>query len=894
MRYGLASAMARARESQSSGRRADFWRGTVLGGVIFLTLFACEQSPEAVVRPDAMDSSGPFTPHAGTGGGVPASMAGAGAPQGATQAPGMTDKALEDGRPLWAQLCTSCHGDFALGSTVSSGNANGDFRLDVSAAIQRHGAGLEDYIDAAMPMGAPERCDSACATTLGAYLRALATSGDVECSSGAGPAAGTRQVVLLTSREYQNALEDLLDVPTDFGKRVENNDGRKGGFVDMSAQLVSDTLLDTYQRNAEAVAKWAIANERPFACTDSALCAKRFVNEFLFEAFRGNVSDEQKAAYEALFAQYPTEGLELALKAALSSPLFLYRVEMGVDVESAYAAGHYNPAVSSSQGLGVEPSASLPSTGFAAGSSGSSSRNEWLLDMNGRIRFAFAQPLTDPAVVEIAARGTNHGATWPELTLYVNGNPAGKRRVDSATLRAYRFDVTGVQGQAMLELSFDNDSGESPYGPGQDVNVYVSEARLYNADVLATAASSNTAQPTVKGSGGLLDGATPDAFVLTPLELASTLAFRLTGSTPDRELLEAARDGRIATRQDLRAQVTRLIDSAGGREHMAEFVTRWFRLDEIDKVSRPDVPELTAEVKAAMLEEVRTHFLHVFYDDEVPYSEFFGGDYTFLNRTLAEFYGIGGGFDDSFRKTLVTGRGGPLASGAFMTVNAHAERTAPILRAVRARQTALCHYIDPPNSPIAGDDIDAQRAAAQEKVTAAEQAAGVLSSRDFYFLYTDGIDACAGCHAQIINPMFGMEDFDNVGRLRPSAGGNHVTELVRGMSTDVSTEGTLYGVASTSDPETITYAGAKDLSNKLASTEAINVCLARKAFRFVTGGAYVESDLDGSHKEMLTPEQRGQYACVADTMLQAFDRDGQSPRAMFIELATDNMLLFRR
>jgi hypothetical protein len=382
--------------------------------------------------------------------------------------------------------------------------------------------------------------------------------------------------------------------------------------------------------------------------------------------------------------------------------------------------------------------------------------------------------------------------------------------------------------------------------------------------------------------------------VLTPFEFASTLAFRLTGAPPDRALLEAARSGRLATRADVRAQVERLIDSARGRAHMGEFVTRWFRLDGIDQVSRPDVPELTAEVKAAMLEEVKQHFLHVFYDDSVPYSEFFGGDYTFLNRTLAEFYGIPGNFDDSFRKTQVQGRGGPIASGAFMTVNAHAERTAPILRAVRSRETALCHYIDPPNSPIAGDDIDAQRNAAQERVTKKEEEAGALSSRDFYFLYTDGIDACAGCHARIINPHFGLEDFDNVGRLRPSAGPNAVFETINGLDMPVSIEGTLYGVASTSDPTVIHYAGAKDLSNKIADTEAVNDCLARKAFRFLTGTTYVDRDTDAAYRETIPPEQRGAYSCVAQKMLQAFKANRQSPRAMFIELATDTMLLFRR
>ena len=367
----------------------------------------------------------------------------------------------------------------------------------------------------------------------------------------------------------------------------------------------------------------------------------------------------------------------------------------------------------------------------------------------------------------------------------------------------------------------------------------------------------------------------------------------LTGSTPDQPLLAAARDGRLATRRQIRAQVDRLLDGARGRARVGEFVVEWFGLDALADVTRPDVPELTDEVRAAMLTEVKEHFAHVFYDEAVPFSELFDADYTFLDRTLADFYGVSGDFGEAFEKTPVERRGGPLASGAFMTVNAHAERTAPILRAVRAREAALCHHIDAPNSPMAGADIDAQRAAAQMRVAEREQD-DLLSSREFYFLYTDGIDACAGCHERIINPMFGMEDFDNVGRLRPLAGSSTVLETLRGRQVPVSIEGTLYGVSSTSDEATIRYAGAKDLSNRIAHTEAVAACLVRRSFRFLTGLTFVDRDLDLAQRESLTAEQRRTYRCVASRMREAFDRNNDSPRALFAQLATDSLLLLRR
>ena len=812
--------------------------------------------------------------------------------------PGSVDGTAQE---LWGQLCAGCHGTFGLGSTLSSGDDNGDFRLDAVAALEMHGDGLEAYIEETMPFAAAERCVGSCAETLGSYLRGIQPPPPVVCTGDEPPPVGHREVKLLTSGEYQRSLEDLLGVPTDVGARVATHDGRRGGFVDMAGKPVSSTLLDTYVRNAADVAGWAVANERPFACGDATSCGNRFVDEFLFALFRGPISRDQADAYRALITD--TGDLGLALEAALTSPYFLYRLEAGVALAEARGAGMYDPGATSpgGSGGGGDPVPAGTAVGIAGpdqflpGSQGRREGAEWGLFENGTVRVAFEVDLPDAAVLEVEARGTNHGSLWPELSVRAQGRDFGTRRVDAAEARLYRFSLPGLSGRPQLELVFANDSGTPPYGPGQDANLFFRVVRLYTGGSASAPEPEPEPDPGADPSGpSVLDAAPEGTGVLTPFELASTLAFRLTGTTPAATLLEAARRGALATRAQIRAQVERLIDSPRGRERMADFVTAWFRLEDLADVARPDVPELTDAVKAAMLEEVRQHFLHVFYDESAPWAEFFGGNTTFLDRTLADYYGIDGAFDESFREVEVEGRGGPLASGAFMTLNAHVDRTAPILRAVRARETALCHHIDPPNSPLAGNDIDAQRAAAQERVTAREAEAGVLSSREFYFLYTDGIQACAGCHERIINPMFGMEDFDHVGRLRPAAGPGMVTETVRGMTTEVSLEGTLHGVASTSDEASIAYAGAKDFSNQIADTEATRACLARRSFRFLTGATYVDRDLDASFAETLGPDDRVAYSCAAERSLEAFRASGDSPRAMFVELATDSLLLFRR
>ena len=638
------------------------------------------------------------------------------------------------GLAYWAAQCMGCHGTFLDGSALSTGDTNGNFRLDADSAVTRYGDRLAMFIDDEMPRSAPSACRGPCAEQTAAYVRSRRQPVvGLNCPPPSEPAYGVRELKLLTSLEYQRSLEDLLGVDSNLGTTVANNDATRGGFVNNRGRSVNSATLETYMANAESVATWAVAHGRPFDCRGGAACAARFVDEFLFRAFRGPVSAEQRALFTGLFETYPADGLRLALEAALSSPIFLYRVEAGVDLQTAIDRGYHAGA-----------------------------------------------------------------------------------------------------------------------------------------------------------------GVAADAFVLSPFEFASALSFMLTGSTPDGPLLEAAQAGRLTTPVEVRQQVERLIDSARGRQHMGDFVTQWFGLDDVKSASRPDVADFTPAVKEAMVQEVREHFAHVFYDENVPFSEFFGGNYTFLNRTLADFYGIPGNFGDAFVRTEVVGRGGPIASGAFMAANAHVERTAPILRAVHTRQAALCHYIDPPNSPIAGENIDQERAAAQMRVAARERQEGGLSSRDFYFLYTDGIAACAGCHERTINPMFGMEDFDHVGRLRPAAGVGTVTETVGGLDWPVSLEGTLFGVDSVSDPTTITYAGAKDLSNKIARTDAVKSCLIRRGFRYATGLAFLDRDLDVARREEISEEQRRMYGCAASRMTDALVDGGESPRAMFVELATESLVRLRR
>src|SRR6185295_797029 len=89
----------------------------------------------------------------------------------------------------------------------------------------------------------------------------------------------------------------------------------------------------------------------------------------------------------------------------------------------------------------------------------------------------------------------------------------------------------------------------------------------------------------------------PDEFgrrLLAPRELAYAVAFALTDDRPDAELLQAAADGKLATRDDVRRQVERLLgDDAIAKPRIMRFFEEYFEFTAAADVFKDfDPPQL--------------------------------------------------------------------------------------------------------------------------------------------------------------------------------------------------------------------------------------------------------------------------------------------------------------
>ncbi len=466
-----------------------------------------------------------------------------------------------------------------------------------------------------------------------------------------------------------------------------------------------------------------------------------------------------------------------------------------------------------------------------------------------------------------------------------------RRPLTSAETTDFNKIFTDYTGDTALEVALYAAISSPSFIYKSEVGIPVSEAKAQNMNIGTFADGSSK-----------LNAADTSAFVLTNYELATALAYMYTGSTPDDTLLSAARENRLNTEAQILTQIDRLMQTTRGKEHTGNFGATWFLADTVLGATRLD-PKLTTSIKSDMAREVRETFKHVMYDDSVPFSDLYGGDTTVVNSRLAQYYGIStpsNGVND-WVPTLTTERGGVLTSGAFMVSTASDAFTRPIIRAVEVRELMLCHTVPPPNNISLPADQQEALKLQREQALAAIQAdfqAGTLTSREYFERQTD-YEACKDCHQRIINPLFGLEDFDAYGLPRTRQNGVKAS----GTGTPnlpVDNSGTLYGfVEPGTESESFDFHGTKDLGRQMAELPAINECLATNSFRWLTSlpiekKAY-SKQANGAIDEqvLLTAEQESAYACVKQDLVAEIE-SSDNPKNVYRKVGALDLIRLRR
>lgn len=831
----------------------------------------------------------------------------------ASSAPSFNGNAIA-GKGAFGTNCAGCHSDTdndgyfgGSGDDAKIGAVDPD---DLGSPMTSAGYdgnsinALAAFIGAQM---APASCGEQCVNDTAAYIWSLrdGIKGEsavaASCENPNDVHYGKRALHVLTSYEYNNSLAKLFSEPLS----VDYSSPAKGGLDALVARLpnhlsieLGEQRLNTFYDNTNEVVDWAMSTPGvlPFSCDDAVSCANDFITEFAYVAYRRALNDEEQAEITDIFvgAADVESGLRWALTTVLMSPNFLYRSELGTKVSELLA----NPVVAPGtdfdfQGaptvlddLSIERYTRLTVSG------GSTARYEW----------------TGNDLIALTVKGAQSDrGFWPILTIGSSANG------QDATIEELTIDHTGFR---TYYLNVDVASGGSVYflhnaNVNNDYTALPIEISKLSLGVLGT--SEPVQDDVVK-----LMAADQSAYALDPYEYASALSFALTGSGPSKILLDAAVGGELVDVASREAHVDELIDSPLGIAHVERLAGKWFRTDGLTSKTRNN-DAFTRDVRTSMMQEIREIYKHAFYNGNFP--GIYSGEYTFLDSTLAAFYGMPGQGGSShgnfaFVDTADTRRGGVIASGGFMAYNAHMDYTSPIQRSAHFRQDVLCQAIPLPTNLPDSDARDEAALLAKQRLSE-----GSITTEKWYDIQTNIPGAsCATCHNALINPLFGMDDFDNVGRLRPVVAGRIVQDgltLVNdvavpqgtsNLSVDAVNDGSyLYAydaVGSLSYEEAdaaklvgdgLLFSGAKNLGEVIVENNlpGIGACLIEKSTRYALGYTLNRAYLDPAETDGVTDDQASEFACMQDELEVAYSQS-KSPRDVVKAIVMSDAFRFRK
>ena len=160
----------------------------------------------------------------------------------------------------------------------------------------------------------------------------------VSCNAEQGFAAGPRVIRRLSRIELDNTVGDLLAVPSSHGESLPADIIERGFDNQAEVLSVSTLFAEKWFFAASDLADYVVTERGindTMGCTATQNnCQESFVESFGLRAFRRPLTDTEISDYRALFQDVEAaEGLRRVLTAMLVSPFFLYRIEVGDEVE---------------------------------------------------------------------------------------------------------------------------------------------------------------------------------------------------------------------------------------------------------------------------------------------------------------------------------------------------------------------------------------------------------------------------------------------------------------------------------------------------------------------------------------------------------------------------------
>ncbi len=235
--------------------------------------------------------------------------------------------------------------------------------------------------------------------------------------------------------------------------------------------------------------------------------------------------------------------------------------------------------------------------------------------------------------------------------------------------------------------------------------------------------------------------------------IASRLSYFLWGSRPDDALLAGAAKGRLRKADGLRAEVERMLDDPKAQRFTDDFTGQWLDLRKLH-MTKPDLRyvEFDDLLLWSMPRESQAFYDEILRHDR-SVTEFVWSDWTFLNRRLAQHYGISGVDSWELRKRPLPAsarRGGVMTHASILKVTANGTTTSPVLRGKWVLEKIIGRPPSPPPPDLPALEPDIR---------------GATTIRQQLDQHRH-LPACATCHVKIDPPGFALETYDVIGGWR--------------------------------------------------------------------------------------------------------------------------------
>ena len=671
------------------------------------------------------------------------------------------------------KYCASCHNE-----KVKSGGL-ALTTLDLARAAE-HADEWEQVIrkvrTGAMPPAGRPRPDKATAENLVTYLET-----ELDKAALAQPNPGRPALARLNRAEYRNAIRDLLALEIDAASMLPNDIAGHGFDNNADALTLSPMLTERYLGAAAKISQMALARPRGvplpetfFVPTDRNQNVR--VSDDLPLGSRGGTAFRYyfPADGEYLFELRPKEGgagggfegitaephqLDIAIDGVkmattiLGGPDFVPRRGGGAGAPAANAQPDYpredrNKKILAAMTFRIPVKAgshmvqayfASKTTAFVEDLFDPSLRREPYRDGSGEPRIS-SVTITGPQP-ETATIGDT-----PSRRRILTCTPSSakdescaKKIITTLARRAYRRPVTEDDLQAPLTAY--RNGATNGFEAGIEMalrSILMSPKFLFRFESQPPKVVANT------------------PYRISDLDLASRLSFFLWSSIPDDELLALAEKRTLSRPEVLQQQVKRMLADERAQALVDNFAGQWLHIRNV-AVHQPSPETLfhfDDNLRKAFEKETQLFFESIMRENR-SVLDLLDANYTFLNERLARHYGIDGVRGERFRRVALPAgspRGGLIGQGSILMATSYPNRTSPVIRGkwILENVFGAPPPPPPPNVPELKDDRDPRKVLPMRERLAAHRAN----------------PACAGCHAQMDQLGFALENFDAIGEWR--------------------------------------------------------------------------------------------------------------------------------